>query len=180
MDNEKNLLLDIDGVMANFIEGVSRHFKVDLSKLDSWHVNKHVGLTLNEFWRSIHCNQYFWEMLPDYDWTFELFAICKGMFRDNMYFCSSPSMSEHAYSGKYLWINDRFPTMNNKLILTNNKHLLANKNTILIDDSDKNCKQFYQSGGQYILFPQPWNNNRGLVPDRIDYVKDKLNQLTNK
>lgn len=51
---------------------------------------------------------------------------------------------------------------------------MAKSGAILIDDYDVNVSKFIQNGGRAILFPQPWNENRAITEDKIDFVIGQL------
>lgn len=170
------ILLDMDGVIANFMGGVSEVFGINVENYHSWNVNEFLGISEKKFWNEIHRQPFFWMNLEKYEWADYLVQLCEKK-ADEVYICTSPAMDGKCYSEKYEWICDNYPQFKNKIILTNNKQLLANDKTILIDDSSKNCKQFYQNDGKYIMFPQPWNPNNTYIHTRMQYIKQQLNIL---
>lgn len=52
--------------------------------------------------------------------------------------------------------------------------------SVLIDDAPEKVEEFKNAGGEAILFPAPYNENRDLVDFRVDYVVDQLRQLERK
>ena len=65
-----------------------------------------------------------------------------------------------------------------RTILGRNKYLFANKNTLLIDDTQKNTDAFIEAGGNAILVPRHWNSLHEIA-DRgqtLKYVQDELNK----
>ncbi len=55
------------------------------------------------------------------------------------------------------------------------KHLLCKgRQSILIDDNDKNCRDWELAGGYAILFPQPWNANRDYCDDPMGHVRLRM------
>lgn len=176
MKKPKRILLDMDGVLSNFMGGVSKVFNIDVEKYHSWDVHKVFELTEEQFWNTIHeHNPMFWSCLEPYEWAHYLVKIIQEM-SDDIYICTSPYQHRYCYGQKYEWISRYFPEFKERLIITNNKQLLAKPDTILIDDGDSNCKKFYQNGGEYILFPQTWNRNRDKTIERIMYVKKQLGE----
>lgn len=157
-------LLDMDGVLFNFVQSTIDLLNKDLGchikheDIKDWNIHKAFGLTAGDMWKRIdNEGPDFWANLELYPWAKELVSMLEHILGDNIYFCSSPSMSPWCLLGKRQSIIKHFPKYNTKFVFTNHKQLLANKDTILIDDSLKNCAKFEDAGGVPILFGQPWN-----------------------
>lgn len=168
-----HILLDVDGVLANFCEGVGVLFNKTDYEFSDWKFYEEWGLTDEEFWQKIDAAPHFWENLPQYEWFDDILSAVRDTSIP-FTLMTSPSFSPNCYYGKRKWIIDRFGSNFTACILGSRKYLLAKPTTVLIDDSNKNCKKFAEHGGRYILFPQPWNKNARLCNDRIKYVTGEL------
>jgi len=166
------VLVDLDGVLCNFNERVLQVFNKPDYEVTKWSFFKDWGLTTQEFWQKIDETPGFWENLKPYPWMNELLDFIEN--RANFFLVSSPSWNASSYSGKRKWVQKYFGKEFNRLTITNHKELLAKKNAVLLDDSDSNCKKFLEAGGIPLLFPQPWNAAHTCVPNRIEFVKNRL------
>lgn len=182
MVSKTRILLDLDGVSANFVKAVLDLYNKDYTtSIKTWqpnlyHVHTVLGVEAHEMWDRIDSlGAKFWYEIPEYEWFKELYdALCEI---GDVYFCTSPSHNPFCAAGKVKWLQDRFGTKFRKYVLTNQKHLLANSDTILIDDSDRVVNKFYQHQGRVVLFPQPWNRNWSFANSRaasvvLDSVKE--------
>jgi 5'(3')-deoxyribonucleotidase len=173
------ILLDMDGVLADFVGEVEEIFNFPLAgKInehdDFWSV---LGQSPNDFWNHKDINKTeFWENLAKYSWADELVSILH-YYAKEVHICSSPSLAVPAFSGKAKWIENHYPTLLGNIVLTRNKSLLANEDHILIDDSEVMVNNFRKAGGNAILFPQEWNANKEFINDRIGYVSLELEKL---
>jgi 5'(3')-deoxyribonucleotidase len=114
-------------------------------------------MSANEFYKCINSRMYFWDDLPVYPWAYELLEVCRSF--GNVYFASSPGMCDEAATGKLNWLrwHGFLGKRDMNYMLGHDKWLMANPGNVLIDDSDIQVQHFHGSGGQTILFPQPWN-----------------------
>ena len=175
--DEYHILLDMDGVITNFVGGVEKHFKVDLSNLKSWNmvseINKqreNLNLTTSQFWKSLHKRRgEFWVSLEPYPWARDLINLCLEKTKGNVTIVTSPSMATSCASGKTYWLARHYPSLVRKLLIGPEKHLMAKPNHVLIDDSDSNIDNFKSYGGKVIIFPQKWNK-KARSPYDIDVI----------
>lgn len=162
--NDLTICVDMDGVVADFVGAALPLFN-EYDTIEFWSQNKGkydiagiLGLSQKEFWDRIEIQPYFWEDILVYPEAGELVNICERYVgKDNIYFLSSPCMSDKCFSGKFNWIETHFPEYKNRLILCNDKHHFASPNKILIDDSESKVNNFRHHGGKAYLWPKPWN-----------------------
>lgn len=170
----KRIILDIDGVLVDFVKGASLVHGFDPSIIDTWNFFNKIGISESEFWGKIdEHGPEFWSDLEDFEWTDELLSECFKHCQGTT-LVSSPSNHHHSVIGKKKWIKDKLGHGFKQYLLGSYKEACAHDDSILIDDSDANCEKFLDAGGKVILFPQPWNQNSYLVNDRIGYTKDLL------
>lgn len=177
-----HILLDMDGVMANFVEGachVHGRGLVDLCQL--WPVGEYsiegvMGLTSPVFWAGLDAaGVEFWRDLSPYPWLKELWAMLQNY--GPITISSSPSHGAYAAAGKVLWLRQHIEAGFRDYMFGSAKHLLAAPGRVLIDDSDEKCQQFQAHGGHAIVFPQRWNSCYAYCGDRLSYVHDRLEEL---
>lgn len=175
MNNSKTILLDVDGVLADFVGAVLKLINKPDVKVDRWDFHEQLGMTANELWKVIDSSGHdFWANMPMLPWYIDIVAMLAAYrVTKNTVLCTSPSLSDGCNSGKVAWIRKNFPGFSRRFIITPCKHLLRG-DFILIDDSDENCKRFWESRQEAILFPQPWNANRHKCHDRIRYINEQL------
>lgn len=165
-------LLDMDGVIADFVGGASVVFDVDLSQMDNWHIEKFMGLSEAEFWMIVNAQgPEFWENLPEYAWTDDLVRL---LGENSFVISTAPSRSPDSAYGKIKWLHRKFGPKFNRYMLGRQKELMAKSGLVLIDDKEANVEKFRQAGGQAVLFPQMWNYNADRVDNRIGYVAEAL------
>jgi 5'(3')-deoxyribonucleotidase len=114
-----------------------------------------------DFWATL-------DPLPHFD---QLIKIVSAITSE-WYIVSDPCNFKYAAYQKLLWLQRRLGKNFDRLILTKHKHLLANKDSILIDDKDKNIDEFGQHGGIGIIFPTLHNHLHKHSNDPIGWLLD--------
>lgn len=152
---------DLDGVIANFVEGAIEAADLPLTHDDvkEWDFFKPY-MSSEEFWGRVHAQSCFWEDLPVYPWAHELVEALRS-FGDVVY-CSDPTLDDESATGKIKWLKRHgfVKPGERNYILAAEKWRLSQSGVILLDDSPANCRQFYDGGnGLSIQFPQRWNDN---------------------
>lgn len=175
-----HILVDMDGVLVDFVGGSFRALgrSVPFDEI-RWDYYSQLGMTEDDFWHAIHAiGSDFWSNLDPLPWCRDLIRIV-GEICPTWEIASTPSKHPSAQSGKAEWLDhylgngQSFEDYN----LTRRKWRLAKPGVVLIDDNDKNCRQFCDHGGESVLFPQPWNANRDLLGDgfdRAEFVRQQL------
>lgn len=132
-----HLMLDMDGVIANFhAEAIRAHLRqgpvtvchgtfhnpedaYELASNDRWPIGqslmKYLGVEdLDAFWKPINSDPLFWRGIPPYVWWRDLIKIC-DYYTDELIICTSPSSHHHSWAGKALWLQQRslhdYPTI---------------------------------------------------------------------
>ena len=181
-------LLDMDGVIANFVERSLNACSIPLShdEYKSWGYFQQY-MTAEQFWKLIEADEYFWFKLTPYDWAREIVDTLEAIAP--VIYCSTPSRDSRAAQQKIDWLREYafMGETENRYHLVGvapsadghkfGKNMLATPDRILIDDHDGNCEDFIASGGHAILFPQPWNKASQHTGDRISYVKRQLQKI---
>jgi 5'(3')-deoxyribonucleotidase len=178
MSNHKTILLDVDGVLADFVGAVLKLVNKPKVKINRWDFHEQICMTANELWATIDLVGHdFWANIPMLPWVNKLIDVVyrHGMV-DNTLLCTSPSLSDECNSGKIAWIRKNLPGFSRRFMVTPCKHLLRG-DFILVDDSDENCERFWEIKQEAILFPQPWNKNRKHCDNRLQYVENELDLI---
>ena len=165
------ILLDVDGVLANFAGAVQKLFKKD-EPITRWNMFEDWGMTVDEFWGTIDADgEKFWADMEPYPWIDRMLDLVHAS--DEFVLWSSPSRSPHCYSGKRKWV-DKYVGKSTHLVLSSKKWLGARSDRMLIDDSVGNTNSFSAYGGYTFLFPQPWNTLANRVPDRFKMFDKRM------
>lgn len=171
---------DLDGVIANFVEGAIEAADLPLTHDDvkEWDFFKPY-MSSEEFWGRVHAQSCFWEDLPVYPWAHELVEALRS-FGDVVY-CSDPTLDDESATGKIKWLKRHgFVKPGEKnYILTAEKWRLAAQHSYLVDDSYKNCVDFARHGnGEWNVFPQRWNTTyMPAVADPVLAVLERFKDI---
>jgi len=138
-----------------------------------------LGLSGCEFWKPIHdLGVDFWMNLPWYPWADELIELCEEA--GGFVIASTPARRSHSAKGKVLCLQERFGRGFRDYMLGPHKQLMAGSGLVLIDDSDEQVEAFREAGGEAILFPQRWNRDHALLPERLERVRGGLLEVRPK
>lgn len=161
---KEQLFLDMDGILADFVTGVSQAhgrpnpYLSDPGALGVWDMEKIWGMSATDLWSPTN-NFNFWaglQKMPDAD---EIFALaCEKVGEENIAILTAPSLSGACFTGKRAWIEKNYPSLARKIIFASAKGFLAGPGKWLIDDRDKNIEEFEAAGGRGILQPRLWNS----------------------
>lgn len=159
-----NILLDMDGVLANFVYAAcaahGRPYQPET--LGQYNIAKQWGITAEEFWAPLS-GEAFWGNLDPYPWANDLHKALMAIAPVTV--CSAPSLDPFCTTGKLLWLKKHLGVGVPNVIFANKKDLLAMPSNILVDDSDRKVDAFTFAGGRAVIFPQPWNS-RHLFSDK--------------
>lgn len=174
------ILLDMDGVLADFVGGAAKLIGFDPALVTEWDFYPAIGETEDSFWKKISKGKsLFWEQLEEYPWSVNLITACN--ITAPTIILTAPSKhrlcKEYSSIGKMRWMSNRWGPEFDDYYLGTKKEFCASPDSVLIDDNDKNCERFQQAGGRAILFPQPWNQNRD-IKDKVAFVMERLNYIS--
>jgi len=176
------ILVDMDGVIADFRGYCSKIFQRDLKSRPGAISDQLGGLSDQEFWNSCPDDIFrrldptpdavnlvnYLESLPptDYEWMI----------------CTSPGSKMSASADKLIWLNEHF-RIKKQVLFTHDKTSFAHRpKTVLIDDDDPHphTEHFTAQGGIGLLFPRPWNGlswSSGDVHNPVLKIKRDISQL---
>jgi hypothetical protein len=157
----KVLLVDLDGVLVDFVRGSLAFHGKTLPYLETrWNFPEQVGFAetrAKEFWGPLGFD--FWAGLP---WHPQGRALLDGLAgiagRKNVVFCTTPAETVGSVEGKIEWLRRNVPDMARQFTVTPVKAAAsACSGRILLDDRDENVDEWRAAGGTGITVPQPWN-----------------------
>lgn len=183
------ILLDMDGVLADFDEAACRAHGVDRELVETrrkpgeWSLVEPLGLTsLDEFWAPISAlGEQFWLDIKPLPWLGELIELVE-QYTNDWHVVTTPGRDPSSYSGKAAWLKQRFGAKFHRITLTAHKHLLADSGTVLIDDRQANIDAFRRprlgrASGHGILFPSTANALYIYANDPLSSVQRGLNNV---
>lgn len=158
-----HILLDCDGVLANFTQAsIDAHGRQEShDDIRTWdYFTDEWGMSPEEFWSK--CRGYdFWRNIQPYEWAQSVIDLIRA--KDLTFtILTAPSNDSECVQAKLDWLDHHFSIPIADVMVGQKKHLLANPEAILIDDSRANVDAFIRSGGKAALFLQPWNSSRFL------------------
>lgn len=169
----QQILLDMDGVLVDFLSGalieLNRAYNKDWTietyaeKFGQWGTYDLYGITVKEFWDTIHSNPYFWIDLKPMPWYKELYDLLSEL--GDVTILTTPSLDPACAMQKLQWLRKYLDIGSDAVFMGARKYLMAGNGT-LIDDYFKNVDSFRSAGGEAILVPSTWNTN-GLTFERI-------------
>jgi 5'(3')-deoxyribonucleotidase len=175
-------LLDMDGVVADFVGGVcAAHNRPspydDPSSYGVFDMDKLWGMTSREFWKPCD-GESFWDDLqktPDADDIVS--SVVNNFGLENIAILTAPSMSPYCVPGKRRWMKRHYPFLAKNMIFTSAKKFLAGPDRVLIDDRNENIESFRAAGGHGILLPRLWNRLYRMWDFSLDHVEVNLRDL---
>lgn len=166
------LLFDLDGLLADFVGGVLKHFgreDVHISRVP-WGIEEFLGIAANAFWPTLDYS--FWAGLKPWADGLALLHAAKLLVGpDRIGLLTSACLTPGCADGKRWWVQHHIPEFAGRLIVVypppiglhdkgikgGAKELIAGPGKILIDDHDRNVDKFIAAGGRALLVPRPWN-----------------------
>lgn len=174
----RTVFVDMDGVVADFVGGVFKHFNFDASNYNprgDYDLTKYLDIPTGEFWSRLDTNETFWESLEPTPEAFQLMELLESRVpSSSIYFLSSPALHPNCFHGKAVWVHKHFPEYISRLILTQHKHFLAAQDRLLVDDNNGNINSFRDSRGRGVLFPRPWNSLYSERDRAFEVVSNEL------
>lgn len=162
--NNTNCLLDMDGVLADFIGGAikvcnnltgknytSDEYAIQYGK---WGIDRFYNISIEDLWRAIDDTKDYWynlEMLP---WAKELYEFLSS--KHEVTIVTSPPLQTDCATQKLNWLKDNLNITPPEVFIGSRKYLMAG-NGFLVDDWNVNIEMFQKAGGFGVLIPSNWN-----------------------
>lgn len=182
MKTDLTILLDMDGVLADFVGGICRLRGEEVRWPDHNRLPEFFGYgSSTEMWSYIDTEgDTFWRQLEILPWARQLVDVCQQHGR--VMICTSPSANPACAAGKMQWLQNFFSDrFFREFVITPRKWVCAGPRTVLIDDHPRHCQEFQQAGGHAFLWPMPWNADEretGMTQEQVFYeLGQMLRQL---
>ena len=162
------IFLDMDGVVANFFEGVARLFGLssDELPLGEYDMTKVLGVPFERIHDKICSYPLFWHLLPKYPWSDDLMKLFDFSSTGSAFILSHPWPGDtNCCGGKLDWLRYHYEVPPNRVIFTSHKYLLAAPGRLLIDDRVDECLRWRELGGRACEFPAHHNRVRSVFGD---------------
>lgn len=166
------IFVDLDGVLCDFVGAACKAHGKCVDDVTQWDFYKPWGISKSKFWAPMG-GRAWWEKIEAYPWAGDVVSLIAATGLP-FTICSTPCVSPGCLSGKVAWLYKHLGHGCRNYVLTPKKELLAAPGRLLIDDCDDNCQKWDAAGGESILFPQPWNNNRKIAVARLPYLREGL------
>jgi 5'(3')-deoxyribonucleotidase len=181
MKKRPNILLDMDGVLSDFLKSALRllpkkngsfytaqDYAQDYGKW--WGSDKHYGYTVNDVFKLIEKKENFWFDLDPFPWAKDLYKYLSSI--GDVTIVTTPIEDPDCARQKLAWLKYHLGITSKDVIIGGKKYLLAG-NGILIDDWSNNVDKFKEAGGKAILVPSNWNS----VLLNLEMVISEINPL---
>lgn len=150
------ILLDMDGVLSDFVGGVCSQFGIrgSVDHCGQFDLAKTLGISENAMWSKVD-HYDFWMGLQEMPDAREILRICtKYISIENICILTSPALNPLGAAGKIQWIKNHFPEFSRRFLLGPAKQFCCSPDNILVDDYERNVALFGRNG---VLVPRPWN-----------------------
>ena len=178
-----NILLDMDGVIADFHTqaiGVlntwlEKRYTTEMyvNECVGWDMWRPYGIDCDTFVRLIDETPNFWIDIPPYPWAKELYDYCMEIGEGNVTICTTPFHDPACSSQKQEWLSKHLGINSSSVMLGSRKYLMAKPGNVLVDDYNKNINRFIKEGGDGALVPSSWNTHNvsfQMIKNAIDKV----------
>lgn len=173
MGTSTRILLDMDGVLSDFVTAISAvHHRpspyLDPANWGTWEMEKIWGISVDDFYSPTD-NIEFWANMPCMPYGSHLVDDLVDTYgEDNIAICTAPTQSQYCIPGKRQWMKRhyaQYPDLARRMIFTKEKWFLSAPGMVLYDDRDKNVEDFVSrgAGGGAVLVPQLWNRRYAEV-----------------
>jgi hypothetical protein len=183
--NKIHLLIDLDGVLTNWEKAAAKICGVDYEDQKIRDELKN-GKRIEDFvggdkkmWPMIDKKgEDWWADLEKFSWTDNLIKLIKKEDKD-FTVLTSPANNPFCASGKIKWMRKHFGEDFKDFLIGKKKYLCASSNSLLIDDTEKKCKEFKEYGGNTFLWPHPLFIIDGdkNIDDVLGDLKNEINKL---
>ena len=189
----KTVLLDMDGVLVNFVAGFCKYHNIpvpydDPNMYGQYDFFPSVDVFPAELKKPLKCDFFWYDLKPMSD-AVKIIKVIKDVLQCRVDLLSDVSRCPGAASGKIMWLEkhrEQLGLENVSLFLLHShpkatigdcKARLAKPDTLLIDDSDVNVNVYREAGGPALLVPRKQNSECKDWQRTVEVVEEQLKQL---
>lgn len=171
-------LLDMDGVLTDFVAAMCLHHKrpdpyLDTANYGQFDMYGPWSMDEETFWSVADLD--FWKQLPVMPEAHELVAALESMFgEENICILSSPSKNLDCVHGKIWWLRKHFNAYRRSFLIGPKKEFCAGPDRVLVDDYDRNVDKFSAAGGCAVLVPRLWNRKHSQAQWSLQVTLENL------
>ncbi len=177
----QRVLLDLDGVLVDFIGGACRlhgkthpyhpHSPSTQEDQSPWAIEPTFNMGPKELWDPL--GEEFWaNLLPLPHFRAFLGTLEAHFGPDKICILTAPPRTKGSIDGKIEWIRRHMPDYRRRFMVGPAKEFCAGERHVLIDDHEVNIAAFRDAGGHGLLVPAPWNHRFRETP--MDALKTWL------
>jgi hypothetical protein len=171
------VLLDCDGVLADFFSGALRLFDFDpaLYPADQPLLWKGIAVSEAAFNDRIRQTPGFWEHLPAYPWTAGIVAAMNHLRQTrsiDWQIVIGPGVVPDAREQRERWLHQHVGRDFSRFRMGEGKVKRATPVTLIVDDNPNVCQAFERAGGQALLFPSRTNGR--MVAEPLEWFRREL------
>ena len=178
-------LLDMDGVIADFVGGACRTHRIEYpynrdarrpEAKNNWDIVSLFGMKPDDFWKPLE--EEFWASLEFTEEAHQILELVEKYFgAENVCLLTTPSLNLGSIPGKMRWLETKLPRYARRYLCGPRKEFCAHSQATLVDDNDGNIDGFKKNGGNGILLPRPWNSLHSHENRTIEILEDSLEKL---
>lgn len=175
------IILDVDGVLADFASAASRvHKRTNPYSIPEnfgkYNMEQIWGMPVSEFVAPLDYD--FWANLPLMEHAHSIANHLIQFFGPhNICILTKPVPTYGCLEGKRDWLNKHFPHLMSNWMIGTNKTFTSHVNSLLIDDNERHCYDFQQAGGRAFLVPACWNFKYFLADDPATSLLEYIQEL---
>ncbi len=180
----KNILLDMDGVIADFfgsaLVNINNYYpekalsEEEYRKNATFDMAERFGISKSGFLDAINYEE-FWSNLDIFPWAQTLYNSLNEIAPVTI--ASSPIYNnDNCIAEKLRWLKRHFGINSSQCMFGSKKYLMAKDDVVLIDDYRKNVDKFKDCGGYAILVPSSWNTDMSKV-NVVDIVSNEMKKI---
>lgn len=171
------LLLDMDGVIADYHSAVMKAFGIQVDKFEHppghYKMNELLTLTDEEYDEHLGKIKNFWFNIEPTKEMEQIVRLVETYDKEYLV-CTKPSVNYHCASQKVQWIRKYLG--HNRFIITRHKYKLSRATHLaLIDDDGKNVAPWGERG---FLYPRQWNKNHEYQDQALPMLDTWLRTLS--
>lgn len=177
---DRKIFCDLDGTTIDCLRPALRHHGFhdlanDPSFPPTYEWADGTGMPNKEFWDGIEAAGIdFWANLPFNSFGLELLSFLFST--GHPVEIATLAVGPNGAAGKYAW-GQRVLPPGTPLHITTNKESLSFPGHLLIDDSPKNIEKWEARGGDAILCPATYNENKEFIGKELLFIQTEMRSL---